>query len=60
MFKFLKCMLLNAIGPLQLMVTWYKIHLAGVRASYTLGHPKQRTFKFDWMMSLCFGCPNLH
>ena len=27
------------------------------RASYALGHPKQRTFKFDWMKSLCFGCP---
>ena len=27
------------------------------RASYALGHPKQRKFKFDWMKSLCFGCP---
>ena len=29
------------------------------RASYALGHPKQRKFKFDWMKSLCFGCPSL-
>ena len=25
------------------------------RASYTLGHPKQRKFKFDLKM-ICFGC----
>ena len=28
------------------------------RASYALGHPKQRKFKFDWMKSLCFGYPS--
>ena len=29
------------------------------RASYALGHPKQRKFKFDWMKLLCFGCPSV-
>ena len=28
------------------------------RASHALGHPKQRKFKFNWMKSLCFGCPS--
>ena len=28
------------------------------RESNALGHPKQRTFKFYWMKSLCFGCPS--
>ena len=28
------------------------------RASYALGHPKQRRFKCDKMQSLCFGCPS--
>ena len=23
-----------------------------------LGHPKERKFKFDWIKSLCFGCPS--
>lgn len=28
-------------------------------ASYALRHPKQRKVKFDWMKSLCFGCPSV-
>ena len=28
------------------------------RASYPLGHPKQRKCKFGLMKSLCFGCPS--
>ena len=28
------------------------------RASYPLGRPKQRKFKFDWMNFLCFGYPS--
>ena len=28
------------------------------RVSDALGHPKQRTFKFDLMKSLCSGCPS--
>ena len=28
------------------------------KVQYALGHPKQRKFKFDWMKSFCFGCPN--
>ena len=28
------------------------------RASYPLGHPKQRKFKFVLMKSLCSGCPS--
>ena len=28
------------------------------RASYALGHPKQRKFKFVLMKSLCSGCPS--
>ena len=28
------------------------------RASFALGHPKQRIFKFDWMNSLCLGRPS--
>ena len=39
------------MGPLQLTVTWYKIHFAGD----AVGHPKQRKFKSDWMKLVCFG-----
>ena len=28
------------------------------RASYALGHAKQREFKFDYMKSLCYRCPS--
>ena len=30
------------MGPLQLMVTWYKIHHAGEQANCTVGHPKKK------------------
>jgi len=44
------------MDPLQLTVTWYKITPCW-RASYALGHPKQRKVKFDWCKSHCSECP---
>ena len=26
--------------------------------NYAMGHPKQRKFKFNWIESLCLGCPS--
>ena len=43
------------IGPLQLVVKWYKIRHVGEQA---LGHPKQRKCKFVLMKLLCSGSPS--
>ena len=45
------------MGPLQLAVTWYKIHHAGEQATHW-DIQQQRKCKFVLMKSLCSGCPS--
>ena len=45
------------MGPLQLAVTWYKIHHAGEQATHW-DIQKKENCKFVLMKSLCSGCPS--